>query len=189
MTNDPFEPALPSLVFVTVGTDVHPFNRLIEWVERWAASPAAEGIEVVVQHGTTRAPAGVRGESLLPLDEVLALMGRATVVVTQGGPGSILDCRDSGRLPIVVPRRHALGEHVDDHQLAFTDRLQRDGYLLRADTEAEFIAAVAAGLADPASLALPVADPQAVPAAAKRFGDEVAALVARKRVLRARPTT
>lgn len=169
------DPAGRPLVFVTVGTDVHPFNRLIDWVERWA--PTADGVEVVVQHGTSRAPAGVRAVELLPLTEVLELMGRAAVVVTQGGPGSVLDCRDTGHLPLVVPRRHALGEHVDDHQLAFTARLHAEGYLRRVDTEPDLIAALGAGLADPGSLCIPPADPGVVPPAVERFGDEVEALV------------
>jgi UDP-N-acetylglucosamine transferase subunit ALG13 len=180
VTTDEAVPAAPPLVFVTVGTDVHRFDRLIDWVEQWTAGPGA-GVECVVQHGTSRAPAGVRAVELLPLVEVMELMRRATVVVTQGGPGSIIDCRDSGHLPIVVPRRHALGEHVDDHQLAFTARLQREGYLIRVDTQEAFTAALAAGLADPPTLQIPAADPTAVPPAAQRFGEEVEALVQSRR--------
>ncbi len=46
-------------------------------------------------------------------------MGRARIVVGHAGPGTVLDARAAGRLPVVVPRRAALGEVVDDHQVAF----------------------------------------------------------------------
>ena len=28
------------LVFVTVGTDYHPFDRLVDWIDRWVAGEA-----------------------------------------------------------------------------------------------------------------------------------------------------
>ena len=43
-----------------------------------------------------------------------------------------------GAVPIVVPRQHRLGEHVDDHQVAFSRRLAADGGGIHlAETEAE----------------------------------------------------
>lgn len=167
------------LVFVTVGTDVHRFDRLMDWIERWAAGPGAH-VECVVQHGSSRAPAGVQALQMLPLDDVLALMRRAAVVVAQGGPGSILDSRSCGRIPLVVPRRHAFAEVVDDHQLAFTQRLHADGHIVRVDTEPELASALATALADPDRLRIAEPDPEAVPPAVHRFGDAVEAAVRRR---------
>jgi UDP-N-acetylglucosamine transferase subunit ALG13 len=42
-----------------------------------------------------------------------------------------------GKRPIVVPRRKQFGEHVDDHQLAFTQRIARDGAILLAQSDDE----------------------------------------------------
>ena len=54
----------------------------------------------------------------------------ADKVVTHAGVGSILCADREGHVPLVVPRRHDLGEHVDDHQLelarALADARQRD---------------------------------------------------------------
>ncbi len=47
------------LVLVSVGTDFHPFDRLVAAVDRWAAQhPEAR---VVVQHGRSRAPRHAEG--------------------------------------------------------------------------------------------------------------------------------
>lgn len=44
------------LVLVTVGTDYHRFDRLIEWVDRWYAETGRGRVRCVVQHGASRAP-------------------------------------------------------------------------------------------------------------------------------------
>jgi UDP-N-acetylglucosamine transferase subunit ALG13 len=65
-------------------------------------------------------------------------MASAAAVVCHGGPGTILGARHMGAVPIVVPRQHRLGEHVDDHQVAFSRRLAADGDEIHlAETEAD----------------------------------------------------
>lgn len=105
------------MVFVTVGTDHHPFDRLVEWVDTWCLRHPE--VEVVVQHGTARAPRRALAHALLGAGEYRALLARADAVVCAGGPGVIMEARGAGIRPIVVPRRADLGEHVDDHQRAF----------------------------------------------------------------------
>ncbi|NOJ62804.1 hypothetical protein HMI58_04595 [Arthrobacter sp. 147(2020)] len=70
----------------------------------------------------------------MPRQELLELYRRATVVVVQGGPGSILDAREVGHIPIAVPRRPELHEVVDRHQLAFSDTMARYGNARVVDT-------------------------------------------------------
>jgi UDP-N-acetylglucosamine transferase subunit ALG13 len=59
----------------------------------------------------------------------------ADTVVTHGGIGSILLALAHGKRTIVMPRRHALGECVDDHQLAFAQRLAAEGVVTLATDE------------------------------------------------------
>ena len=106
------------LVLVTVGTDHHPFDRLVGWVDRWER-PAP--VRVVVQYGTAIAPHSGDGTPFLSPDEFASLLDAADAVVCSGGPGAIMEARAAGLRPIVVPRRASLGEHVDDHQRAFAD--------------------------------------------------------------------
>ena len=65
-------------------------------------------------------------------------MREAAVVVCHGGPGTIMLAATMGKRPIVVPRRKAAGEHVDDHQHAFTRRIAADGAIILAESESDF---------------------------------------------------
>lgn len=112
-------------VLVTVGTDHHPFNRMVDWSESWASDHP--GVEVIVQYGASRPPVSLTGYERIPHQDLTELMRRADVVVTHGGGGSITQCWETGKLPVVVARTKALGEHVDDHQVAFAERLAEMG--------------------------------------------------------------
>jgi UDP-N-acetylglucosamine transferase subunit ALG13 len=138
----------PRFLFVTVGTDHHPFDRLVKWVDAWLATPEGENVECIVQYGTSTAPVRASGHEYLEFQEIRALMGRAGAVVSHGGPGTIMLARAFGRRPIVVPREHDLGEHVDNHQLAFSRRMAAEGMILLAETEEVFRQRVASGLAE-----------------------------------------
>ncbi|WP_420157600.1 glycosyltransferase [Nocardiopsis sp. CNT-189] len=109
------------LVLVTVGTDHHPFRRLVSWADAYAREHP--GVRVLVQHGRTPRPAHAEAAEFLSPSELADAMSEAAVVVTHGGPGSIVAARRAGHLPVAVARDPELGEHVDDHQLRFVTRL------------------------------------------------------------------
>ncbi len=123
------------LVFVTVGTDHHPFHRVVGWVDRWLEDGAGERVRCRIQFGTSSPPRLAEGSEYLGYPEMEASVAEAAVVVCHGGPGSVMMCRWMGKRPIVVPRRHDLGEHVDDHQLAFSRRMADEGELDLAEDE------------------------------------------------------
>ncbi|WP_308103171.1 glycosyltransferase [Actinocorallia sp. API 0066] len=120
------------LIVVTVGTDHHPFNRLMDWLEPWLAAHPA--VRCVAQHGTSRPPRGAECHTILPHEDLLSLLAEATAVVCHGGPGTITDARNAGLLPLVVPRNAALGEHVDNHQIRFTTLLSTQNAILLPDS-------------------------------------------------------
>ena len=131
------------LLLVTVGTDHHPFDRLVRWVDGWLDSPGgrAPGLRCLLQTGTSAAPAGesgaVRWQAYLEFEALQTAMRDAAAVVCHGGPGTILGARHMGAVPIVVPRQHRLGEHVDDHQVAFSRRLAAEGSVFLAESAAD----------------------------------------------------
>jgi UDP-N-acetylglucosamine transferase subunit ALG13 len=163
------------LVLVTVGTDYHPFTRLIGWVDRWLARQG-DRVAAVVQHGTASAPRFGRSTNILDHAEFLQLAGTAQIVVCHGGPATIAECRRLGHVPIVVPRRSDLGEHVDDHQVRFSSRLAAKGMVHVPANEDEFWKLLDAGVIDPLTYELPIEGEPPVAATVRRFGELVAAL-------------
>jgi UDP-N-acetylglucosamine transferase subunit ALG13 len=133
---------------VTVGTDHHRFDRLMDWLESWQAGHP-DAIDWIVQHGASRPMRGATGFAMKPRTEVLELLRAADLVVTQGGPGGIMDARECGKLPIVVPRLARLDEVVDDHQIAFAEHLAARRLVITAQSEAELHAALERALHDP----------------------------------------
>jgi UDP-N-acetylglucosamine transferase subunit ALG13 len=124
------------LLLVTVGTDHHPFDRLVRWVEAWLGQSPERGLRCLVQTGTSTPPATTAAwEAYLEHSALEAAMTRATAVVCHGGPGTILGARQAGAVPIVVPRQHRLGEHVDNHQVLFSRRLAAQGGVHLAESE------------------------------------------------------
>ena len=142
-----------SLVVVSVGTDHHPFDRLVNWVDSWASNQ--QDVDVVLQRGTSAEPKTLSSSDLIPHPDLCELFARATAVVSHGGPSTVMDARMTGRLPIVVPRDPAFGEHVDGHQLRFADHLKKHNLARVVTTETMFVAAIEEALEFPDQFTIP----------------------------------
>ncbi len=170
-------PARP-LVLAVVGTDHHPFDRLVSWVDDWSRSH--DETRVVIQYGTSSPPGHAEGHGLLPTDELSELLHEATAVVSHGGPGTIMAARDAGVVPICIPRRHGLGEHVDDHQVRFIARVAEGGLVTSVDDASSLDASLSRALAGADGTRIdPAAGDPAAPAVA-RFADLVERLMERR---------
>jgi UDP-N-acetylglucosamine--N-acetylmuramyl-(pentapeptide) pyrophosphoryl-undecaprenol N-acetylglucosamine transferase len=156
--------------FVSVGTHRHPFDRLLELVDR----AVEEGVlpePVVAQSGTcSYSPSHFSAQPMLTQDEVLDALEQAEYVVCHAGSGIISAALRSGHKPLVLPRRGSLSEHVDDHQEQIVRKLSELDLIVPLDgrvTEADLAAAregvrppsdVADGLAMPEVLARELED-------------------------------
>jgi UDP-N-acetylglucosamine transferase subunit ALG13 len=170
-------------VFVTVGTDFHPFDRLIEWADEWVEQRPA-GAHVLVQRGTSKEPRTAESIDYMAYAEMKYAMRSADVVVSHGGPGTIMLALAHGKRPIVVPRLSSLGEHVDDHQLAFASRIEADGTILLVQTREQLFELLDPRLDAPNHI---VATPQSsIDETVDRFEKLVDTLVAARQPLSAR---
>jgi UDP-N-acetylglucosamine transferase subunit ALG13 len=163
------------LVFVSVGTDHHPFDRLVGWVDAWLP----EGVRCVVQHGTSAPPRHAEGVSYLEHDALTTMLEEAAVVVSHGGPTTITESRRQGRRPIVVPRSPRLGEHVDDHQERFCARMEAKGLITVAADEQSLRVLLDRALSRPQDFAAD-ADGDEVAESVARFGRLVDDLLTRR---------
>lgn len=142
---------MTSLVVALVGTDHHPFHRLVHWVD--AAATRHGDVHFVIQHGATRPPPRVaEGHDYFSHERLAELLAEARVVVCHGGPGTIADAREAGHVPLCVPRDPALGEHVDAHQQRFARVVGEIGVVRDVRTRAAFELALDCALLEPPSL-------------------------------------
>lgn len=125
------------MIFVTVGSDRYPFNRLVRAVDDTCIKRGLKE-PVVFQYGScTYLPKAGRAERFLPFREVRALIERAGIIITHGGVGSIGLSLSYGKKPIVFPRLASLHEAIDDHQSIYAERMENEGYIYYARSAEE----------------------------------------------------
>lgn len=132
------------MIFVIMGMEVHPFDRLARAIDELARTGAAED-DFFVQLGTCKyEPRHARFERFLSFGDVCEQVQCASVAVTHAGAGSTLLCIEQGKHPVMVPRSSWRGEHVDDHQLPFAEKLEEAGLATVVREMEELPAAIAA---------------------------------------------
>jgi len=168
------------LLLVSVGTDFHHFDRLIDWVDGWLADH--QDLPAVIQHGTARPPKYGKAVDNLPYNEFQELMGQTSIVVCHGGT-IIAECLRIGIVPIVVPKRHDLVEAVDDAQISFARRLAAAGTIVCCETEMDLHRELSRSLEDATSDQQRPSprEPQVPPPGIERAGRELDQLMAGRR--------
>jgi UDP-N-acetylglucosamine transferase subunit ALG13 len=151
------------MIFVSVGTQETPFDRLLRAVYDLGLDE-----ELVVQHGpsSVRSADAVQAD-FLAFDEVVAYIRKARCVVIHAGVGSVMLALANGKRPIVMARRRQFGESVDDHQVELARRMQSHGLATSVDD----FGALAAALASSAEATDRMAD---IPWLGRDLGDYLA---------------
>lgn len=109
------------MIFVTVGNDFRPFDRLLKKMDEiFSHLPC----EVLIQKGVSPyQPKNANHFDFVPGNVFIEYLRRAEVVVSHAGIGTIILCQQE-RIPLVIlPRRKRYGEHKNDHQLEITRAL------------------------------------------------------------------
>ena len=126
-----------------VGTHHMSFDRLIQMADRFAReNPDAS---VLVQYGTSRPPKEATGRENLSHQEMAALAGKLKGVVLPGGPSLMMEWLRRGFQPVIVPRDPELGEHIDVHQIRFSNFMHDRSLIVLANDYEQ----VKAALTDP----------------------------------------
>lgn len=113
------------MIFVTVGTHEQPFDRLIKKIDEFIDEEFIKE-EVIIQSGYSEYnPIYCKKYDLLGHEAMNEYVQKSSIVITHGGPGSIMLALQHNKIPIVVPRQAKFNEHVDNHQLMFTKRLEQ----------------------------------------------------------------
>jgi UDP-N-acetylglucosamine transferase subunit ALG13 len=131
--------------FVAVGNLRVPFERMLLGVDAVAAVLPQP---IVVQCGHTLfASPRCQVVSFLEMGAFQREVARADLLILQAGAGSIIQAIEAGKVPIVVPRRAHLGEHIDDHQFELARALADEGRVVAVEDVARLSEAAALTLA------------------------------------------
>jgi len=127
------------VIFAAVGTQL-PFPRLFDALEPIARRHA---LDIVAQTGEAARTSDVmRCEARIPPARFEQLIAGCDVLVGHAGIGVIIAAATHGKPLILMPRRAALGEHRNDHQLATVDHFQDRPGITIVHNEAELEAAL-----------------------------------------------
>ena len=121
------------MVFVTLGSQKFPFDRLLRAVDELIASGELTD-EVFAQTGySTYEPQHYAYSAFLDREEFAAHEAAADIVITHGGTGAIIGAVKQGKKVIAVPRLAQYGEHVDDHQRQLIDQFREQNLICGLD--------------------------------------------------------
>lgn len=134
------------MIFVTVGTQKFPFDRLIRKVDAMIRDGIIEE-DVFIQTGTSRYVPGCGHQAFCEREHFEKLVETCSILITHGGAGTMVDAVKRGKKVVAVPRLARYGEHVDDHQVELAERLHEMD-LLRACPDVELLPEALRGLGD-----------------------------------------
>lgn len=118
------------MIFVTVGTQDVPFDRLLKAVEKQIKKGNIKE-EVIVQCGKTKFTSNnMKFINFLEIEEFNKLIKKASLIICHGGVGSILDGLKNNKIVIACPRLAKYKEHTNDHQLEIINKFSNDGYII-----------------------------------------------------------
>lgn len=126
------------MIFVTVGHQM-PFDRLIRAVDDWAEHAGREDVFAQIGNGKYR-PVNFSFVNTLAPAEFMRRMREASGIVAHAGTGTIIAALELGKPLLVMPRRAALGETRNDHQVPTAQRFAEAGCVLVAQDEDQLLA-------------------------------------------------
>jgi len=125
------------MIFVTVGHQM-PFDRLVRTVDAWAGLRARDDVFAQIGHADY-VPTNIAWTASLPSGAFRQRIMEAEAVVSHAGTGTILTALELGTTILVMPRRGALKETRNDHQVATATRLCVEKKVAVAMDESELL--------------------------------------------------
>jgi UDP-N-acetylglucosamine transferase subunit ALG13 len=118
-------------IYLTVGT-LNPFDRLVRACDELAASDPGQDWLAQIHTGSYE-PTHMRFERFVDKARWDAAMLEADAIVGHAGMGTISAALALGKPLLVMPRRKAYGESVNDHQRVGAEHFRAGGHLLVAE--------------------------------------------------------
>lgn len=150
------------MIFVSLGTQDKPFNRIIDYILKLKEEiKELEDIEIIFQIGQTKLSEEEKSKieklnektnekkvsekinkeeknitvfNMLKPEEMKKYIINSSIVITHAGVGTIMECIEHNKDIIVLPRKEENGEHVNNHQEEIAFEMEKKGLLYKVDT-------------------------------------------------------
>ena len=118
------------MIFVAVGTQKFPFNRLLKRIDELIEQGQLEE-EVFAQIGhSDYVPRHYQYKDFLTKDDFRNYICNCDLLITHSGVATIIAGIKLEKPVVVIPRFARYGEHVDDHQIQIADSFSRKNLVL-----------------------------------------------------------
>lgn len=120
------------MIFITIGTTPFPFSRMVDVVKN-VIDLRKDNEEIVFQCGNT--PCTLEGKNVTARSyfrffDMQRYIHQARVIICHGGPATIYQVLESGKIPYVIARERRYGEHVNNHQVYFYEFLIKNNLVM-----------------------------------------------------------
>jgi UDP-N-acetylglucosamine transferase subunit ALG13 len=131
------------MIFLTVGSS-QPFDRLVRLIDEAVVDSTIED-EVFAQIGRGRyVPQRLEFTSFLGKQQYDEYFNKASAIISHAGIGTISCALRLNKPILVMPRRKAMRELVDDHQLMTARTFAALGHILSFSSRSELVEQLAA---------------------------------------------
>ena len=136
------------MIFVSLGTQDKPFNRIIDYVISLKENlKEIKSEKIIIQLGQTKlfkldierikSLENIIIYDMLKPEKMKDIIKDADIIITHAGVGTIMECLEMGKEIIVVPRKVENLEHVNNHQEEIAFEMEKKGFLTKVDTYEE----------------------------------------------------
>ena len=136
------------MIFVSLGTQDKPFNRIIDYVVSLKENlKEIKSEKIIIQLGQTKL---LKSENeridkleniiiydMLKPEKMKDIIKNSDIIITHAGVGTIMECLERNKEIIVVPRKVENLEHVNNHQEEIAYEMEKQGFLTKVDTYEE----------------------------------------------------
>ena len=119
--------------FVAVGNCKQHFLRLLNMVMK-CANILPQPILIQAGH-TPFSHEKCDVIDFINMDVFIHHVEQSEILIFHGGAGSTMQAINTGKCPILVPRKKQFNEHVNDHQASFATMLHKEGKIMMAEDE------------------------------------------------------
>ena len=136
------------MIFVSLGTQDKPFNRIIHYVISLKENlKEIKSEKIIIQLGQTKllksdierikSLENIIIYDMLKPEKMKDIIKDSDIIITHAGVGTIMECLEMGKEIIVVPRKVENLEHVNNHQEEIAFEMEKKGFLTKVDTYEE----------------------------------------------------